>query len=60
MRVKKGSGLRLFAVLFFLGICLFGILWSMNSDYEDECEARGGHIGPKNLCLTPDGRVIEK
>jgi hypothetical protein len=26
---------------------------------EKSCEQRGGHTGPKSLCLTPDGRVIE-
>lgn len=29
-------------------------------DSAEDCGARGGHVGPKSLCLTPDGRVIEK
>lgn len=23
------------------------------------CVERGGHIGPRSLCLSPDGRVLE-
>jgi hypothetical protein len=30
-----------------------------NAHDRNQCEARGGHLGPKSLCLTPDGRVIE-
>ena len=32
----------------------------LQSNFHEDCESRGGHVGPKNLCLTPDGRVIEK
>jgi hypothetical protein len=25
----------------------------------DECREAGGHIGPRSICLTDDGRVLE-
>ena len=31
-----------------------------NARDRHACEARGGHIGTQGLCLTPDGRVIER
>lgn len=53
------SGWKLWVFLMVMcGLVITGVTVSTNHQ-ERSCEQKGGHSGPRSLCLTPDGRVIE-
>ena len=57
--VVTRAGWKLWVFLMVVvGLVVTGAFVTYNHQ-EKSCEQKGGHIGPKSLCLTPDGRVIE-
>jgi hypothetical protein len=53
------AGWKLWGFVIVTATLVLTLAFVSNNRYEKSCEQKGGHTGPKSLCLTPDGRVIE-
>lgn len=38
-------------------VAVLMVIWSINAA-QGECASKGGQITGRNLCVTPDGRII--